>query len=267
MRYRFENPVNGEMPQGTLVEDAKGNLYGTTINGGASGVGAVYEVTPTGVETILHSFAGGKDGGYPYGGLAIDAHGNLYGTTSTGGSGSCNGGCGTVFKITPSGSKSILYSFKAAPDGNDPSAGLILDSAGNLYGTTITGGSHGDGAVFKLTPSRVETVLYSFAGGTDGNQPVAPLVMDGKGNLYSTTASGGSSCSVNSLGCGTVFKLSSDGTETVLHRFSGGVDGWNPQAGLVLDSKGNLYGTAVNGGDFGVACPAYGCGTVFKLTP
>jgi uncharacterized repeat protein (TIGR03803 family) len=266
VRYRFESPASGEWPFGTLVEDGEGNLYGVTNFGGASGMGTVLKVTPTGVETILHSFAGGKDGAYPNG-LTIDAHGSLYGTTGVGGTGSCNGGCGTVFKITPSGSKSILYSFKAAPDGNDPSTGLILDTDGNLYGTTISGGAYGDGAVFKLTPSRIETVLYSFAGGTDGDQPLAPLVMDTEGNLYSTTSSGGASCSVNYLGCGTVYKLAPDGTETVLHRFSGGADGWNPQAGLVLDSQGNLYGTATSGGDFGVACPAYGCGTVFKLTP
>lgn len=266
VRYRFESPASGEWPFGTLVEDGEGNLYGVTYLGGASGMGEVFKVTPAGVETILHSFAGGKDGGNPSG-LTIDAHGNLYGTTGAGGTGSCNGGCGTVFKITPSGSKSTLYSFKVAPDGNDPSAGLILDAEGNLYGTTFIGGSYGDGAVFKLSPSRVETVLYSFAGGTDGDQPVAPLVMDTEGNLYSTTASGGASCSVNYLGCGTVFKLAPDGIETVLYRFSGGADGWNPQAGLILDSKGNLYGTATSGGDYGAACLAYGCGTVFKITP
>jgi uncharacterized repeat protein (TIGR03803 family) len=181
VRYHFEAPANGSMPQGTLVRDGQGNLYGTTIYGGAHGKGAVFKVTPSGVETVLHSFAGGSDGAYPNGGLVADAHGNLYGTTSVGGSALCNVGCGTVFKIAASGAKTILYRFKGAPDGESPSAGLILDSASNLYGTTLTGGSHGDGTVFKLTPSRVETVLYSFAGGTDGSGPVAPLLMDAQG--------------------------------------------------------------------------------------
>lgn len=170
-----------------------------------------------------------------------------------------------------SGTTKILYSFKDTPDGAGPFAGVILDSTGNLYGTTSKGGIAGMGTVFKLTRnsdgSWTESVLYSFAGGSDGDEPEAELVFDGAGNLYGTTVDGGD---VSCGGCGTVFQLTpnSDGTwtESVLHRFSG-ADGLHPYSRLIFDTTGNLYGTTAWGGDISCDRANRGCGTVFKLTP
>jgi uncharacterized repeat protein (TIGR03803 family) len=198
--------------------------------------------------TLLHSFSG-SDGATPYAGLVRDSDGNLYGTTYFGGP---HVG-GTVFKLDTSGVLTVLYSFSGLNnDGADPRAGLVGDSDGNLYGTTVAGGSYGSGTVFKLDTSHTLTVLYSFSGGGDGAQPQAGLVRDSDGNLYGTTVAGGSN------GSGTVFKLGTSHTLTVLYSFSGGSDGAHPLAGLVRDSDGNLYGTTPNGGGSGL-------GAVFKL--
>jgi uncharacterized repeat protein (TIGR03803 family) len=204
--------------------------------------------------TLLHSFSG-KDGADPYAGLVMDSHGNLYGTTELGGASTiCSHGCGTVFKLDTSGTLTVLHSFSAS-DGLEPFAGLVRDSDGNLYGTTVFGGSLDYGTVFKLNSSGGGfAVLHNFpAGPNDGVTPFAGLVRD-DGNLYGTTVSGGFS------GIGTVFKLNSSGSDfAVLHSFAGGAnDGQNPNAGLVRDSYGNLYGTTVFGGS-----STYG--TVFKL--
>lgn len=236
--------------------DAGGNLYGTTTLGGSHEQGTVFKVSGTGAERVLYNFANGTDGGEPFSGLVIDATGNLYGTTSTGGS---SGGYGTVFKMSKTGKEKVLYSFRGGTDVEYPGARLVMDAAGNLYGTG-GGGSFGYyGTVFKVSNTGKEKVLYSFRGGTDGQAP-SDLVLDTAGNLYGTTMFGGS-------GFGTVFKLSSTGKKTVLYRFTYGRDGAYPQAGVILDSEGNLYGTAFNGGDFN--CPqgqGSGCGTVFKLS-
>lgn len=263
----FSDLSEGELPHGGLVMDAQGSLYGTTYYGGSGkgpGYGTVFKVT-SGTETVLYSFAGGRDGAIPGGGLIFDGSGNLYGTTTEGGGHGCGGtGCGTVFKLTPDGSETVLYRFSGGSDGAEPVAGLVLDAAGNLYGTTELGGAacaaeEGCGTVFRLAPDGTETLLYRFGIGSDGSYPVAGLVLDAQGNLYGTTNSGGGS-SCPGAGCGTVFKLTPDGSETILYRFTGGTDGAYPQAPLVMDPQGNLYGTTTGGGGTGQ-------GTVFEITP
>lgn len=251
--YSFAGGTDGIGPRAGLIRDAKGNLYGTTVNGGAFGFGTVYEISAAGVEKILHSF-NGTDGNAPYGSLVLVGS-NLYGTTYSGGASSL----GTVFDVTLKGTAKILYSFSGT-DGSNPLAGLVRDpKTGNLYGTTATGGTLNAGTVFELTPTGTETVLYSFSPGPGGYLPVAPLVRDPKtGDLYGTTYNGGAS-NFCSGGCGTVFELTPSGTETVLYSFSG-PDGNNPQSGLVRDAKGNLYGQTYLGGPSGR-------GTVFEVTP
>jgi uncharacterized repeat protein (TIGR03803 family) len=252
--YSFTGGGDGAEPYGGLVRDALlGNLYGTTIKGGAYGVGTVFKVDTTGKETVLHSFTGtAGDGAYPWAGLVRDAKGNLYGTTAAGGS-----AYGTVFEVDVNGKEKVLYSFTGTPDGASPLAGLVRDGAGNLYGTTNEGGaSCCGGTVFKVDKSGKETVLHSFTSEPDGLRPYAGVVRDTQGNLYGTTALGG-----NPSNYGTVFMVDAGGNETVLYRFtSSGGDGAYPYAGLVRDVKGNLYGTTFAGGNLGY-------GTVFKLTP
>lgn len=230
--YKFTNIPDGANPTSGVVLDAKGNIYGTTYYGGEYGYGTVYKVTPLGKETVLHSFSEtGSDGAYPWGAPVVDAKGTLYATTMSGG----DNNAGTVFKVTSSGSESTLYSFTNSLDGGEPYGQLILDAKGNIYGTTY-GGGRGDGCVFKLTPSGNETPLYSFQG-TDGSNPIGGLVMDAKGNFYGTTFSGGTGYS------GTVFKLTRSGKLTTLYNFTDGADGGYPQASMVFDKKGALYGT------------------------
>lgn len=211
---------------------------------------------------VLYSFKGGTDGAYPEAAL-LDVNGTLYGTTSGGGLKGCgiHGGCGTVFKISPSGAEHILYRFKNSPDGAFPEVNLI-DVNGRLYGTTHQGGTYGAGTVFEITTSGEERVLYRFKGFRDGASPAAPLI-DVGGDLYGTTAAGGERfgrCGKGGRlgGCGTVFKISTSGSETVLYRFANsGPDGEYPQAGLT-NVRGTLYGTAAGG--------TYGVGTVFSVT-
>jgi uncharacterized repeat protein (TIGR03803 family) len=193
--------------------------------------------------SVLYSFMGGTDGAAPQGSLALDAQNNLYGTTYLGGNPACNFGCGTVFKLDATGKETVLYRFTGGADGAQPFAGVILDAHGNLYGTTFGGGVYGQGTVFKVDTTRNETVLYSFTGGADGAQPRAGVILDAQDNLYGTASVGG-----NSLGEGTVFKVDTSGKETVLHTFAGASDGFYPQAGLLLDAQGNLYGTNSMGG-------------------
>lgn len=262
--YTFTGGSDGGVPAG-LVGDLSGNLYGTTIRGGTFGgsdcgeigCGTVFEVSPAGKETVLYTFLGGTDGSQPAGGVIRDRNGNLYGMTSLGGTGNCNGGsyCGTVFKVAPDGTETVLHSFQGGNDGYAPLGALLLDSAGNLYGTTQSGGSGGGyGTVFKLAPDGTETVLYAFKGGRDGLGPVAGVVMDKSGNLYGTTyIGGGTGCKGG--GCGTAFKLTLDGTESVLVSFGKG--GKYPTASLLL--KGDiLYGVTEKGG-------SHNKGVVFKV--
>jgi uncharacterized repeat protein (TIGR03803 family) len=291
--YRFTAyPHDGANPRAGLIADQNGNLYGTTEDGGPWNYGTVFKLTPPATasgawtETVLYSFTGHTDGEKPLGGLIADQNGNLYGTTYDGGA----SGYGTVFELGPpavaggSWTETVLHSFDPnGSDGFQPTAGLIADQNGNLYGTTQYGGgqgycgSPGCGTVFELTPPATpggtwtETVLHSFAGyPNDGGVPTARLIVDKKRNLYGTTYIGGPGCS-DVHGCGTVFKLTpptkggGTWTETVLYSFLGGNDGAFPYyAGLIADKKGNLYGTTEEGGN---GCEIYGCGTVFELTP
>jgi len=265
-------PGDGAFPYAGLVQDSTGNLYGTTSAGGASNSGTVFKIDTTGKETILYSFTGGADGGFPYGGLVLNPAGNLYGATSAGGiaTGNCFPyGCGVVFTFNPAGHQTVVYRFTGSPDGAYPYATLVPDAAGNLYGTTYNGGTgactNGCGVVFELDKAGAETVLYSFRGSpTDGAFPYAGLVRDSAGNLYGTTAYGGTSEN------GAVFELAAAGTERVLYSFTGGKDGAVPRAPLVLDSTGNLYGTTYSGGVTGANCggsPLNTCGVVFTLKP
>jgi len=226
-------------------------------------------------ETTLYSFCAQSscaDGSIPTAGLIMDSAGSLYGTTFYGGNTGCGDGfgCGTVFKLSSNGSETVLHIFTGGNDGERSTAGLIMDSVGNLYGTTQYGGGTGCGGigcgtVFEMAPDGTETVLYSFcsaANCADGVNPEAGVIMDNSGNLYGTTNGGGTNCK-----CGTVFKLATDRTETVLHGFNGGSDGDVPFAGVIMDSAGNLYGTTYYGGS-GTGCPnRRGCGTAFMLAP
>jgi uncharacterized repeat protein (TIGR03803 family) len=271
--YDFLGLSDGQEPNGGLILDQNGNLYGTTYKGGQGDggkPGTVFEVSSTGIETVLHRFGSSKsDGKLPTSGLVMDKKGNLYGTTSAGGGDgfygpglSCHEDCGIVYEVTAAGVEKILYTFKGwnKRDGAAPFASLILDGSGNLYGTTYAGGAYGYGTIFKLTPGGVETVLYSFIGLPDAGNPVGRLLMDKQGNLYGTTSFGGA------YGNGAVYELSASGTESVLYSFTGGADGSSPFDGLVMDGTGNLYGTTEIGGNFNNSCPE-GCGVVFKLTP
>jgi uncharacterized repeat protein (TIGR03803 family) len=257
---------DGTSPIAGVIRDAAGNLYGTTPQGGRFSSGTVFKLDSIGEETVLYTFTGGRggtDGYYPDGALIRDAAGNLYGTTQLGG----NYSFGTVFKLDSTGKETVLYRFRGGSSGDQPVGGVIMDKAGNLYGATEVGGYYFDGTVYKLNPVGNKTVLYNFAGGTDGSLPVAGVIADTAGNLYGTTQYGGDVTCFGG-GCGTVFKLDKTGNETVLYSFTGGADGASPVAGLVRDAAGNLYGTAYFGGDGGSFCSGVGgCGVVFKIAP
>jgi uncharacterized repeat protein (TIGR03803 family) len=259
---------DGIDPEAGVVLDKEGNVYGTTFDGSTND-GIVFKISKAGKETILHTFTGQSDGGYLQAGLVRDDAGNLYGAAEDGGDPDCDNGfgCGTIFKLDSAGHFTVLYAFTGSGgDGEYPSAGLIRDEYGNLYGTTYAGGAAGYGTVFKLDSSGKETVLYSFLGPPeDGAGPdFAPLVRDSAGSLYGVAFGGNTSCE---SGCGVVFKLAPDGKETVLHYFTGtSGDGQGPMGGLVLDGSGNLYGTTEQGGNLN-NCWGHGCGIVFKLAP
>jgi uncharacterized repeat protein (TIGR03803 family) len=293
--------IDGDAPLAGLIMDGSGNLYGTTIFGGdkngcsvlAVGCGAVFELTPNAArtkwaETVLYSFCAKVnciDGFKPEAGLIMDKAGHLYGTTSEGGTYGVGGpyGPGTVFELTPDAAKTswtetVLHSFCSEPgciDGYESEAGLIMDKAGHLYGTTSAGGPHGPGTVFEMTPNSTrtkwtETVLHGFCSEPDcidGDEPLAGLIIDGSGNFYGTTSGGGM------YGGGTVFELTPNTaktvwTENVLYSFCARgngncTDGFYPQAEIIMDGSGNLYGTTFQGG----AYVGYPYGTVFELQP
>jgi uncharacterized repeat protein (TIGR03803 family) len=271
---------DGIFPYANLIFDASGNLYGTTYLGGRRtcnndgnlGCGTVFELMPQpggGWREVLHRF-NGKDGDEPLAGVIFDSAGNLYGTTSEGGSGQCDNGkglgCGTVFELMPKAGggwrEKVLHNFNPnGKDGTYPEAGLIFDATGNLYGTTFNGGTHGWGTAFELVPEpdRVwrETVLHNFGKSTDGVVPAAQLIFDVVGNLYGTTFAGGAG------NTGIMFELMPKAgggwKEKVLHTFENNKrGGTNPWAGLIPDTAGNLYGTTSEGG-------AHGYGTVFEI--
>ena len=271
--YSFAGDDDGANP-GAVIIGPDGALYGTTSYGGGSGCGGngcgtVFSLRPlvnapsnvlaNWTETVLYRFTGGSDGSLPVGNLVFDQAGNIYGTTAGGGS-SQNG---VAYELMPSNgdwTENILWSFTGGNDGGKPAGGVILDSAGNLYGATRAGGSYGWGAIFQLAPAGSgwsQNALYSFQNGTDGASPVGGLIFDSSGNLYGTTASNGPD------GGGTVFELTPQLNGTwalaVLYAFAGQAGG-GPQAGLSMDAAGSLYGTTYKDG-------AYGYGSVIKLTP
>jgi uncharacterized repeat protein (TIGR03803 family) len=337
--HSFTGGNDGIDPAATLAADSAGNFYGTTVQGGTgtlftNGCGTVFELSPLAggkwKETILYSFTGGSDGKNPYGGVVLDSKGDLYGTTVAGGSGgACAGdGCGVVFLLSKSGKKwveTVMYNFSGGVDGFGPGGAVVFDKVGNLYGTTPDGGNlhkcsgNGCGVVYQISPVRgggwKQTVLHTFSGGADGavgslgpllvdkagnvfgvaelggdascncgvvfklalvsgtwkfktlhafkgmpnaGFPYGGVIADSKGNLFGTTYYGGAK------GAGSVYKLAkSNGTfaETLLHSFTGGADGGSPTTTLMLDARGNLYGTTAAGGD------SNGDGVVFKLSP
>jgi uncharacterized repeat protein (TIGR03803 family) len=260
---------DGAAPVGSLVLDSSGNLYGTTISGGAYENGTVFELSPSDngwTETVLYSFCAlsqCQDGARPTSSLVFDSRGNLYGTASVGGAFHE----GVVFELSPTNNgwtERVIHTFNDSGDGSQPIAGVVFDSTGNLYGTTLSGGAYRNGTVFELTYSNeqwTETILHSFCGPpncADGAFPLAPVLIDSKGHLYGTTSEGG-----QYFNGGSVFELSktkTGWTAAVLYSFSGGYDGGYPGAGVILDQSGDLYGTTYFGG-------AYACGTVFKVVP
>jgi uncharacterized repeat protein (TIGR03803 family) len=259
--HGFTADPDGADPMGGLILDAMGNLYGTTFTGGSTGIdGTVFEVSNTGEETVLHSFMGSpSDGGFPtLAGVVMDTKGNLYGNTFEGGASPYDGG--VVYKLSNSGQLTVLHSFPVSEeDGEEPMGTPVMDKHGNLYGTTSTGGPN-YGIVWKVSQKGKEKVLHSFAGGpSDGAFPYAGVIRDAKGSLYGVTTLGGTGTVCGQYACGTVYELSKNGTLTLLHSFVG-ADGNYPVGGLIMDAKGNLYGTTEYGGN-------YGYGTVWKLTP
>jgi uncharacterized repeat protein (TIGR03803 family) len=273
--------ADGRDPSVSL-QDSAGNFYGTTFLGGSTacpgGCGVIFKLDTTGKQTVLHSFGGRAGGWYPSGDLVRDAEGNLYGVTVSGGDLACQGiegkgtGCGVVFKLDTTSRETVLHTFKGA-DGASPTAGLVQDNLGNLYGTTVAGGQlacpSGDpalvgcGVIFKLDTTGKETVLHRFTGGTGGGYPTS-LLRDAAGDLYGMTHSGGSTACPG--GCGVIFKLDTTGKETVVHSFTG-TDGRGPFGSLLRDATGNLYGATSYGGQ--LTCPRLpsgtGCGVIFKL--
>lgn len=257
---------------GDLIWDQQGNIYGTTHDGGTTNLGVVYELTPSGnswQENVVYSFKGGTDGLYPFAGVIFDKQGNLWGTTAYGGLSNQ----GTVFELTyvpgVGWQKTVVHNFQTATDGEALIGGVVMDSAGNFYGTTSDGGSAGGGTIFELSPSGNTysfKLLYSLSGGF-GCGPEANLTLDAAGNLYGTTWCDGA------FQQGNVFKLTdtqNGWTYTSLYDFTGGSDGSYPISNVSIDSDGILYGTTSGGGDFDGDCAKVfpgGCGVVWTIRP
>jgi uncharacterized repeat protein (TIGR03803 family) len=251
-----------------LVMDKSGNLYGTSVAGGDFSSGNVFQLTPAGKGwnlTVLYSFTSGRDGAQPYKGVTLDSHGDLYGTTVTGGSGGCDGGCGVVYKLTHahgSWSQSVLYSFTGGSDGAGPGSPVVFDKQGNLFGTAPTKGAKGFGTIYELKPNKNGSwklaVIHTFTGGSDGaGGSAGRLLFDAKGNIYGVATSGGA------YGSGTAYQLSSVQGQwklKTLYAFKGQPDAGFPYGGLTFDSAGNLYGTNYYDGKNDI-------GGVFELSP
>jgi uncharacterized repeat protein (TIGR03803 family) len=240
-------PGDGADPSSEVTLGKSGNIYGTTVYGGANNEGTIFEITTDGTESVLHSFGGSGDGVSPDGAVTIESNGDMYGTTEFGGATDD----GTIWKIAADGTYTILYNFIA--DQCQFALGrLIQDKAGNFYGTCLFGGKNGDGTVFRYSLKKGNvTILHTFDG-SDGQFPEHGVVMDKDGDLYGVTMVGGANDN------GTVYEIAGDGTFASLYSFSGGADGGYIYGGLTIDGAGNLYGSAVDGG-------TYGAGTVFKL--
>jgi uncharacterized repeat protein (TIGR03803 family) len=285
---------DGGRPLTGLIQDSDRNLYGATFAGGALNEGVIFKLSTKGQFTVIYNIGTNPDEGTQVTGLAVDAQGNLYVASETGGPSqyfyNCidtnsvpSFGCGTIAKVDPSGNETLLHVFTGVDgDGGSPLGAVVLDAAGNIYGATLLGGmgscqpaysaTPGCGTVFEIDNSGNYRVIYNFpASGERGAGPVGALTMDQAGNLYGTTEDGGSGSCVglytNGTGCGIVFGLNtSTSKETILHRFTGRRDGGNPEAGLFLDSAGNLFGTTWDGGDDNGCGHGQGCGVVFKLS-
>lgn len=261
--HSFDGNDGGDV-ESPLIVGTDGNYYGTSANFGG-GFGTVFKMDENGNLTTLHSF-NGTDGATPFGGLVQGTDGNFYGTTSNGGDFTdCSDGCGTVFKMTPSGTLTTLHMFNQA-DGFNPDVALVQASNGNFYGTTFAGGTGtncfiGCGTVFEITPSGTLTTLHNF-NGTNGGNPDAPLIEATDGNLYGTT--NGNSVNTGAI-VGSVFKMTLGGTLTTLFDFQNG-DGQSPEGALVQGTDGNLYGTTTLGGANFCGAGSVSCGTVFKVT-
>jgi uncharacterized repeat protein (TIGR03803 family) len=255
--HRFTAGADGAQPVAGVIMDASGALYGTAYEDGPIGAGVVFKLVGKKL-TVLHAFTGGRDGGFPTGGLLMGANGVLYGTASSGGDGNCEYpyGCGVAFKLAGK-KETVLHAFRGSPDGEEPSAALTADAAGNLYSTTYYGGRDDNcGTVFELTAGDKEQVLHRFGREHDGCRAFAGVVLDPQGNLYGTTLDG------NDAGAGVVYEITADGQEKILHRFCSWkdcTDGAYPN-GLIIDAEGNLYGTTSNGG-------INNNGVVFEITP
>ena len=269
--YSFTGGAGDEYPDTELVMDASSNLYGTTVQGGQFGSGTVFQLTPSSsgwIHKVLYDFQGGADGGEPYKGVTLDAHGDLYGTTVAGGLqvGPCiDTGCGVVYKLTKSGQswkQSIIHSFVGGSDGYGPGSRVTLDGVGNVYGTTPTGGTQGAGVVYQLQPATTgawtERVIHTFTGGADGSGGSAGrLVLTRAGNVYGVCTTGGA------FAAGTVFKLTptpaGEWYEITLYSFKGEPDSGFPYGAIVSDQNGNLYGTTYYAG-------AHDRGSVYRLS-
>ena len=263
--YSFMGGSDGEYTDTELVVDGAGNLYGTSVQGGTFGGGTVFELSPSAsgwTHTVLYNFTGGADGGEPYKGVTLDAHGDLYGTAVTGGGGSCEGGCGVVYQLTNSGgiwTQSVIHAFKGS-DGSGPGSPVTVDAQGNLYGTTPTGGATGFGVIYEMKPgdgSWSFKVIHTFTGGIDGlGGSASRMLLDAAGNLYGVNTVGGAT------GFGNVYKLSRSAGSwnlTTIYSFQDQPDGASPYGGVIFDKDGNLYGTTYYAGVNDV-------GTVYKLT-
>jgi uncharacterized repeat protein (TIGR03803 family) len=245
--------LDGSNPTAAPIEGANGIFYGTTYTGVSSNSTA-YSVTSDGTYTTLHTFTG-SDGQNIYGGLVQGTDGYFYGVADLGGANNL----GVIFLMTPSGDVTVLHSFAGAPDGSQAHSQLIQASDGNFYGVTISGGTYNNGTIFKLTPSGDYSIIYSlnYSNG-DGEGPSSALIQATNGLLYGVTGS------VNSGNYGTIYSVSTTGTFTTLYSFTDGPDGDNPEAPLIQNTNGLLYGSAISGGDFS-SCGGHGCGVLFSL--
>ena len=266
--YSFAGEDDGEYADTDVAIDAAGNLYGTSVLGGEFGGGTVWQLSPVGggwVHTVLYSFTGGADGGEPYKGVTLDAAGNLYGTAVTGGSGSCEGGCGVTYKLTKSGdswTQAVIHAFTGGDDGSGPGARVAVDNRGNVYGMTPTGGANGLGTIYALHPKSngdwALRVIHTFTGGSDGSSGSAGKLLLRGGHVYGAATTGGAN------GSGVVFEMrptrSGEWDFKTLYSFKGAPDGVFPYGALLFDAAGNLYGTTYYGGTSGL-------GTVYQLSP